>query len=46
MTKEEYDKLISLTLNLKIAESASAEAADLLKKANEVLKELILKKES
>ena len=45
MIKEEYDKLISLTLSLRIAEGALAEAKEQLKKANEVLRELILKKE-
>lgn len=44
MNKEEYDKLIDITLKLRIAESMSAELAFLLRKANEVLRELLLKK--
>ena len=45
MTKEEYQKLIDMTLNLRLAESMAVELADLIKKANKTLRELVLKRE-
>ena len=45
MVKEEYQKLIDMTLNLRVAESMLCEATDILKQANKTLKELVLKKE-
>ena len=44
MTKEEYQKLIDMTLNLRTAESMLCEATALLEQANKTLKELVLKK--
>ena len=43
MTEEEYQKLIELTLNMRCLESMLAEAIEILKQVNEVLKELVLK---
>ena len=45
MTDEEYKKLVSVYLKLKMAESKLAETVDELQKANEVLRELVLKKQ-
>lgn len=43
MTKEEYQKLVELTLEMRILESLSSEIADRFKNANKILRELLLK---
>ena len=45
MTKEEYQKLIDMTLNLRTIECMLYEMAERLGQVNKVLKELILKRE-
>ena len=44
LKSEEYKKLVELSLMLRLAESVAAELRDKLAKANEILRELILRK--
>ena len=45
MTREEYQKLLDITLKLRTVESILCEAVGLLEQANKTLRELVLKKE-
>ncbi len=43
MTDEEYRKLVDLTIKFRLAENDLVESLEKIKKANEVLRELLLK---
>ncbi len=43
MTDEEYNKLMNVMLKMRTAESILAEAVEELRRANDVIRELILK---
>ncbi len=43
MEKEDYEKLVSLVLEMRVLESILSEATDILNKANKILREMLLK---
>ena len=44
VTSQEYEKLVKIALKMRLAESILAETTEEIRKANEVLRELILRR--